>query len=346
MYLRGSRRRRAQVTRKRLEELLARYTSRMARRYRQIMERTRDRRTIAELEVALETGKIAEVLDEVTAAGEATAAELVTLDAVVGAEVAAYLTRALDKLITYDGTNARAVEALRAQRLRFVWGLREDQRLAFGETLARGLGEGVNPRQIAIGLRESLGLTPDRAQWVANYRRALESADRHALTYALRDRRSDGVVLRAIETQKPLSPKRIDDLVERYYQRQVASRSVAIARTEMLRALHTAQDEAYEQAIDSGILDAARIQEEWHVRVDGKQRDSHGTMRGQLRPYGVAFKTGAGNLIRYPGDPNAPASETIHCRCVKTRRVLAPGQLPINGQPSGPSKPSASYARG
>ena len=61
-----------------------------------------------------------------------------------------------------------------------------------------------------------------------------------------------------------------------------------------------------------------------------RTRGSHHPMNGQLRRHGVAFRSGDGYELLHPGDPNAPASETVNCRCRKTRRVLPVGQVAVN----------------
>ena len=117
----------------------------------------------------------------------------------------------------------------------------------------------------------------------------------------------------------------------RYSERQLAYRAEAIARTETQRAAHEAQDEAYQQAVDAGHLDADRLQCIWHAGAKPRTRDSHAAMRGQRRRMSVAFTSGAGVALRYPCDPDAPASEVVHCRCSKSVRVLPVGQSAVNG---------------
>lgn len=318
------------MTRKRIEEILSRYSSRLARRFRQVMARARDQRTISELETALNEGRIGEVLADVDESAKAVAADAAVIDAAIGAEVAAYIADRVSKLVVYDGTNARAVARLQLNGQRMITSITESQRLAIGEVLSGGLVDGSNPREVARAIREVIGLTPERARAVINYRRALEGLDRRALTYALRDKRSDDAIRAAIANAKPLGQDRIDRLVARYYDRQVASRAELIARDQMLRSLHEATDEAFEQAQNAGQLDIDRVQEEWHSAHDPRTRHSHRPMDGQLRRVGVPFRTGNGNLLRYPGDSDAPLSDTIQCRCRRTKKVLPPGQHAIN----------------
>lgn len=48
---------------------------------------------------------------------------------------------------------------------------------------------------------------------------------------------------------------------------------------------------------------------------DGRTRDSHLNMAKRTVKINEKFVTGAGNELEYPGDSNAPLSETAQCRC-------------------------------
>lgn len=318
------------MTKKRLEELIGKLEPKMARRFRQIMQRVKSGKTLAQLEAALEGGAIGEVIDDIEKAAAQIAAQNAAAHNLVAGEVAAALGDRLNRLVSYDGTNPRAVGALARNRLAMIYGLSEDQRLAIGEALRHGLEGGYNPRKTAIAIRDSIGLTPTQTQWVANYRRKLETLDPGALANKLRDARTDAAVRAAITAGKPLPQARLDKLVDRYAERQLKYRAEVIARTETLRAVHEAQDEAYQQAIDDGHVDADRLQLEWHSGDPPRTRTSHARMDHQLRRHGEAFRSGDGYALRFPGDPNAPASETASCRCRVTRRVLPEGQVAVS----------------
>lgn len=82
------------------------------------------------------------------------------------------------------------------------------------------------------------------------------------------------------------------------------SRAGLIARTEVHNATQYGTLEGYKQAgLNIKIWVAVR---------DGHTRDSHAAVDGEERPIDAAFSNG----LMYPGDPNAPAEETINCRCV------------------------------
>jgi hypothetical protein len=329
------------VTRKRLDELLAKLEPRMAKRFRSVMQRVKNKRTLAQLEGALESGQISEVIADVEKAAAVVAEGSAAIHTLAGGEVAEFLAGKLDQLVSYDAGNPRAVAALARNRLELVQGLTEDARLAIGEALRGGVDLGANPRATAIAIRDSIGLTDVQARWVANYRRKLEDADLGALNNALRDKRTDAMVRRAAKAGKPLPKARIDKMVDRYAERQLAYRAEVIGRTETLRALHQGQDEAYQQAIDDGHIEESRLQLRWNAGDPPRTRASHARMDGQLRRNGEAFRSGDGYALRYPGDPNAPASETASCRCVLSRRVLLEGQVAVSSGEVASSAPGA-----
>lgn len=54
---------------------------------------------------------------------------------------------------------------------------------------------------------------------------------------------------------------------------------------------------------------------EWLATGDGRTRSSHRGMDSQIVSIDGLFQTPSGITLRYPGDPNAPISETANCRC-------------------------------
>lgn len=249
--------------------------------------------------------------------------ETATVTVAAGEGIAELVSRAVKAPFTFESTAPTAVEMLRADGLRLVRGITDEQRAAFTEAIASGMERGDNPRVTARALRGSLGLTQRQQQAVANYRRALEQGSQNALDRALRDRRFDRTVERAVAGDTPLTSPQIDRMVDRYRERYIAYRAEVVARTEALRAVHGAAEETYRQALVRGDLDPHEIQRKWLAARDRRTRDSHRAMDGQLRPIGEAFRSGDGYALRHPGDPNAPASETVQCRCMVVTRLEA-----------------------
>jgi hypothetical protein len=118
-----------------------------------------------------------------------------------------------------------------------------------------------------------------------------------------------------------LDAAKIDRMVERYRQNSIASRAVTISRTESVKVLSEAQEQAFRQTITQAQISPDDVEQTWHTNMDGRERLTHGLMNGQVRPFGVAFDSSSGAKLMYPGDSSAPAAEVIMCRCRRSFRV-------------------------
>lgn len=92
---------------------------------------------------------------------------------------------------------------------------------------------------------------------------------------------------------------------------QTAKQAMRVARTERTRVQSQARVQAMEEAAAMGIP----IVYEWSTRMVNS-RDTHIAMNGQHRKTGESFNSPSGAVLRYPGDPSAPAKEVINCQCV------------------------------
>lgn len=61
----------------------------------------------------------------------------------------------------------------------------------------------------------------------------------------------------------------------------------------------------------------------WRTRRDGRVRTTHADLEGDFVPMGQPFVTVQGHELMRPGDPKAPLSETIYCRCRLSYRMPA-----------------------
>ena len=137
----------------------------------------------------------------------------------------------------------------------------------------------------------------------------------------LRDKRFDSVLQDYIDRDEPLPAELIDSMAASYRNRALAYRAEALARTETMTALHEAQDQAINQAVDKGLIDGESVTYIWRTSRDKRVRDSHAVMEGQEIGYGERFETGDGNLLRFPGDPEGPPEEIINCRCWREPQI-------------------------
>jgi len=240
---------------------------------------------------------------------------------------------------------ANYVDALTSTRIREI---DNGSRDLIRSILREGAVEGDDPLAIARRIKTSIGLTRRQEAAVNRYRRNLEQLDPYALERKLRDRRSDGAVRRAIENEKPLGRKQIESLVDRYRRRWVAYRSRVIGRTETIRAVQGAQWELWQGLVEEGRIDERQILRTWHTTPDARLRDEHAAIPSMNPKDGVGlnepFQSPLGPIM-YPGDPSAPAANTIQCRCAVLTEVVSAELLGLRPDGQGPgtgSRPPSS----
>lgn len=310
----------------RLDDLLDLQEARIANIFRTAVEALKGEIDLDELANLIAAGRVADALDRLQHIAEALGSASNVAFVTTGQSTADFLTAANVGRIVFDQVNIAAVAQMQANRLQLVREFTDEQRRATSLALVSGVEGGQNPRAAARNFRDSIGLTERQWGAVANYRRALEAVGTDPATAAaavqreLRDRRGDSQVMRAMRQGQALPPAKIDWLVERYTARYVKYRSEVIGRTEALRAVNQGNEEMYRQAIEAGDIDADAIKRTWNTRIDGRERTTHLLLNGQEKGWGEAWVTRHGP-IKYPGDPDAPASETVQCRCSLSTRI-------------------------
>jgi hypothetical protein len=224
--------------------------------------------------------------------------------------------------ISFGQTNPATVAHLRSYEMDKIIGMTQQALASVKTAITAGVQAGRNPIDVARDVRGAIGLTDRQTQAVANFRAALENQQADALDRALRDKRFDATVARAIRDKAPIPKAKIDAMVERYRARYLKYRSEVIARTEAITALNAGNRLAWKQAIADGKIAAAQVTRKWIYTHDGKARHAHRTIPA-LNADGVGidepFKSELGPIL-YPGDPNATAANRIQCRCAQVIR--------------------------
>lgn len=310
----------------RIRRLLATQNGNIRRAFERMLAQINSDLPLDDIVDLLERGLITTAFERmqgaISAFGTATNAAFIASSSAIAADI----TERIAGTVAFDVTNQRAVGIMRDKRLELIRNFTVEQERAVRQALARGIAEGLNPKAQARLFRSAIGLTVKQESAVATFRRLLETGSAEALQRALRDKRFDRTVQRAIRGE-PLTTAQIDRMTMRYRERFLIFRSETIARTEALRAVHEASEEMFRQAIDGGSLDADSLTRTWITARDNLVRHftnsstSHRTMNGQQRKFGEPFISGAGNRLRFPGDPQAPSSETVRCRCIVTTRI-------------------------
>jgi len=230
-------------------------------------------------------------------------------------------TKLPDTIVRFDGTNARAVQRARQNQYELIQGFTAEQRVITRNVVTDGMRRGVNPREMARDLRDSIGLTPTQEQHVRNYRRALETGQfADASGRQLHDDRYN----RTLDRVDGLTPAQIDKMVERYRANYVGYRAEVIARTEALRAAHEGTEELYRQAVERGDVKADQLVRIWNAGPATRDaREQHQALDGVEVRMGEDFVMPDGTRLRYPGDPAAPVAHTAQCRCSLSTALVA-----------------------
>jgi hypothetical protein len=239
--------------------------------------------------------------------------------------------------------NPEAEQWLRDHSAQLVTRIVDDQRQGIRVALTDGLARGDNPRTSALdivgrvnrvsGRREGgiIGITAAQERYVASARAELLSGDpeqlRHYLTRERRDKRFDAIVKRAIARQMPVAAEDVTRMVGRYSERLLALRGEILARTETMMALGKSRDDAMRQAITSGKVAADLVTKHWRSAGDGRVRHTHRVLNGNSVGFSEQFVSPSGARLRFPGDPEAPISETSGCRCSVEYKVDYTAQL-------------------
>lgn len=89
--------------------------------------------------------------------------------------------------------------------------------------------------------------------------------------------------------------------------------AMRIARTESHRIQCKAAYDAQWKAKSKG----ADVVKQWDSTLDGKTRDSHRKIDGEIKELDEKFSNG----LEYPGDPSGRPEEVINCRCALLQRA-------------------------
>lgn len=308
----------------------------IAEAFRSAMEELRNLIPEAELTRLIESGEIQQIMAQfndasiqnITQELSASISEAV----LAGAQLTASLQprvigqNGINVIFQFNPTNPLISDyAIENATLR-IREISEDIRHVIREVVRRETIAGVNPRTVARAIRQSIGLTAKQEAAVMNFRRMLEELDPTVLERALRDKRFDRAILRAIRNQTSMSKTQINQMVARYRQRFIKFRSEVIARTEAIGSVQGGHHRLYQSYINSGQISESQIKRFWHFTRDSRTRDEHKLIPG-MNLKGVEqnepFKTPLGPLM-FPGDPSGTADNIIQCRCAVFTRVVAP----------------------
>lgn len=232
----------------------------------------------------------------------------------------------------FDVRHPEAERYVRQAGARLVVQIEQTTREAVRDTLGAGMEQGRGYAQVRRDLvgtmrgnqREGgvVGLHSQFAGYVNNAREELETLSESYFSRKRRNRRFDEDIRAAFDAGRPVPAKILREAVNAYSDRLLITRGNTIARSESNQALAIGRRQAFEQMIEREGVPAEAISVRWDASVDKRTRDSHLALNGQVRPWGMLFISPiTGAAMMHPHDPDAPAAETVNCRCGVTRKV-------------------------
>ena len=193
--------------------------------------------------------------------------------------------------------------------------LRADAAAGVRAAVEAGLRAGINPRDVARGIRDIVGLGESQAVWVANLRAELEAGRYGA---ALDRKLINGNLARTIASRlkrgKPLTAAETDKIVAGYADKWRAWHAETVARTMTTDVLRANSIRAMRDAVARGDYAGLTVRKEWVTTLDGRERAAHRALNG-VRVLLNAVWVDDGVPRDMPGGYN--------CRC-GTRWILDP----------------------
>jgi hypothetical protein len=205
--------------------------------------------------------------------------------------------------LAFDPGNEEAARLMQRNRLNLLTNLTNSQRGSVRTALVAGLRAGDSPQKIGRRFRYAIGLNTEQQRQLAVFEQAqhrLKSED-----------------LDVPEAARPpiFSDRQIETVVARRAEAEIAARAERIARTEAVRIVGQAQDQALRQSLQATGQSVMLTGKEWNSHQDARTREAHSSADGQRRRLDDDFDIG-GERIAKPGDGSA--HNAIGCRCVLT----------------------------
>jgi len=174
-----------------------------------------------------------------------------------------------------------------------------------GEALASGIEQEMDATNL-----DSFNVSEERVQGYLDFTSA---------RFAQKVNTSTGRQLRRTIRQGVDKGETISEIINRVhsvYGQARSFRAERMARTEV------------GSAINFGKLEAIRsskvvTEKEWVTVLDGREREEHAQVDGQIVPRNKAFRVG-GERLMYPRDPHGSPENIINCRCTIIGKRLSP----------------------
>lgn len=192
-----------------------------------------------------------------------------------------------------DLSNPLIATAMLSMKSRATAQLTKDLAATLTQAVKAGMEAGKGSAAIARTLRDVIGLAPNQEEAVRHFEEMLRAGDRAALTRALRDKRFDATLGRAMgKGGKGLSEAQVRTMADAYRRKMIAFNANTQARTLANDAQRAGQRLAWEDAIGKGVVDRGTLYKQRISLRDGKVREEHVAWDGEVRKFDEPYSSG------------------------------------------------------
>lgn len=190
----------------------------------------------------------------------------------------------------FDRTNPESIRWAEQHAAKLVSEISEESRKAVRSVVTRAFAEQIPPRQAALMIKNSVGMTEAQANAVVNLHQTIIN-NPGKLVYA--GKTKIRVPAAGMDTA------RLDKALQAYADRLTKQRAIMIARTETIAAANEGQTMLWKQAQEKGLLPAT-IRHTWMAAPSERTCPVCMGLDGETVVVGEMFSTGVTNPPAHP----------------------------------------------
>lgn len=221
------------------------------------------------------------------------------------------------KTLRFDTKNPRIDRDIARNTGQKIVQISEEARRSVANTVKLSFNQGMNPKQAAKLIEESVGLTEKQTTAIARSQ-VKQRAERDQLRGALARLDSEGkgqslTAMNARAKLRNLTDEKIEKRAIKMSEKMQKNRARSIARTEMTRAVNAGQMEVWQQGVEDGLIDRNEAKKQWITVNDADRSDICTTLDRKIVGLDENFfVTQTGESVPYPpAHPNCRSSVTI-----------------------------------
>lgn len=182
--------------------------------------------------------------------------------------------------VMFDHLSPQVIAAINTLESKVITALQSDIREAVRTAVRTGLETGKGASYAAKQIRPIIGMSPTQVENAAKFEAKLREQGLDAAT--------------------------IEQRVATYRKKAIALNAETNAGTATKDAYKRGQQLAWQDAVDKGVVDGARLRKQWIGVMDNRERPEHVAMEKQVQPYDSPYSNGE----------QVPGESTYNCRCV------------------------------